>query len=202
MRRGSLKRHSVAGLCVVLFTGGMVLLPTELAQARECHYFSFVKGTPNDSTLIWHYRDGNGNCSLSASWRSGSGTNTNACDDNDGWLPGGWYDTPFMTQDHQGVIIWGRAWRLTDKYCVGGNTLRDALFIHTEETHENKQDPTDEPHNWDGEGDYYSDGCIKLRHFADTNTTDGISGAHYSWHNKGPNPGHGYYTEGVYVYQP
>lgn len=100
--------------------------------------------------------------------RAGSGSTTDACQKNYGWIPDGWYNlkSPGHIHHFAGSAIQGRIWRLSDKACHTG-VLRTELFIHTEETSSNGQScPTggDDPFCWEGENDYYSNGCIKLSH--------------------------------------
>lgn len=118
-------------------------------------------------------------------WRAGSGSQLN--DHTYGWLPAGFYKIMGHWDDYNGTKIWGRVWRLSDKYNEHG-TLRTQLFIHTEETRYNGQyNPTtgDDPQCWEGDGDYASLGCIKLGYPAD------IDSAHWYWNYRGGTTAHG-----------
>ena len=103
---------------------------------------------------------------FSTSWRAGSGTSTDACWVAHGWLPTGHYDLWGQYDHFDGSAIKGRVFRIQDKQCWNG-TWRTALFVHSEETADNTQYcPTsyDDPFCWEGDSDYYSNGCIKLAH--------------------------------------
>jgi hypothetical protein len=126
------------------------------------------------STLTIYRQDTlDGSILNKASYRAGSGLNTNECDsaayDNvGGWLPAGYYSLWGHWDNYAGSLIQGRVWRLQDKRCSGGTgTLRTDLFIHSEEDLYNQQDCGGslayvERFCWDGDGDYYSLGCIKI----------------------------------------
>jgi hypothetical protein len=127
----------------------------------------------NLSSVLTIYRQDtlDGSILNRASYRAGSGLNTNECDsaayDNvGGWLPAGYYNLWGHWDNYNGSLIQGRVWRLQDKRCAGGTgTLRTELFIHSEETASNDQtcgSPYVERFCWDGDGDYYSLGCIKI----------------------------------------
>ena len=45
-------------------------------------------------------------------------------------------------------------------YCSGN--WRTEMFVHSEETSSQGQDPNNEPFRWDGASDYYSLGCVKV----------------------------------------
>ena len=141
------------------------------------------------------------------SYRAGSGLNTNECDsaayDNvGGWLPAGNYSLLGHWDQYPGTKIQGRVWRLQDKRCNGGTgTLRTELFIHSEETWTQGQtcgSPYDERFCWDGDGDYYSVGCIKVSRAApypsDLAKLDG------NWHNWSGLTGSFSLPQRVYVY--
>ena len=96
-------------------------------------------------------------------WRAGSGNGSswnNDCASNRGHLPNGRYSTVFHS-NYAGSLIHGRAVRLSDKVCSAGTVTRTALFIHSEQTVDNTQGTT-EGTRWDGDGDYKSEGCVKL----------------------------------------
>lgn len=63
-------------------------------------------------------------------------------------------------------------------------TIRNQLFIHTEETTNNGQTCSpgvDNPHCWEGTSDYYSNGCIKLAR--SPGGPDDMSAVHSTWAN-------------------
>lgn len=168
-RRAALSRFGVSFLTFML--ASLVLVPTASAS-RSCHYLDFVKNSSNqqNSSIKYRYQDGEGRCSLSHSYRAGSGTTKNPCEKGKGWLPNGWYDVRHYNE-YAGTQIWGRVWHLQNKTCSDG-TERNALFIHTEETTTNGQScssANDDPKCWDGypsgeaTNDYKSNGCIKVR---------------------------------------
>ncbi|MFI6108151.1 L,D-transpeptidase family protein [Streptomyces sp. NPDC051310] len=105
------------------------------------------------------------------SWRAGSGLGTaknkvgrNACQSNVGWLPSGDYKIEYFKNNFVGTIN-GIVWKLQDKRCKANGkkgTKRDALFIHSEMKSNGKQGSS-EPTRWDGNGDYKSAGCVKLK---------------------------------------
>ena len=134
--------------------------------------FDFRRSTNTNSLLTIYRQDTlDGRILNQASYRAGSGQNTNACDsaayDNvGGWLPGGYYSLWGHWNYYTGSAVQGRVWRLQDKRCNGGTgTLRTELFIHTEETSAAEPscvNPYIERACWDGDRDYYSNGCIKI----------------------------------------
>ena len=126
---------------------------------------------PQDSRLSWRVwrHDGRGRTLVeSRSWRAGSGFtphSTNACKRDDGWLPNGGY-RPRLIADYWGSLIKGRAIALGQKAC-GNGTVRQNLFIHTEQGARNSQCADrkgDQPCRWEYPkfNDYRSHGCIKL----------------------------------------
>lgn len=127
--------------------------------------FDFKRVTNANSTLKWMWACGTGVCSTS--WRAGSGTTTNECERDRGWLPAGWYNRHAVYHNYDSTIK-GRAFWVEDKRCYNG-MWRTELFIHTEETASQGQScPTsgDDPYCWEGDSvtpsDYTSQGCIKL----------------------------------------
>jgi len=97
-------------------------------------------------------------------FRAGSGIDTDACQ-HDNWIPLGNYDVLWHDDNFDGSAVQGRVWRLSDYQCSNG-VRRTELFIHSEETSSQGQScgpaGTDYPFCWEGAGDYYSYGCIKL----------------------------------------
>ena len=132
-------------------------------------------GTTANATLFSYEKQGDpingrihGECGYqcaTAWYRAGSGNSgTNGCLKYN-WLPNGYY-TVRAHYDHYDFTIKGRAWWLSDYYCSSTGVTRDELFVHTEETADQGQacgSPYIEAYCWDGEGDYYSVGCIKVR---------------------------------------
>lgn len=96
--------------------------------------------------------------------RAGSGIGTDACQHYD-WIPRGYYSVYWHDDYFDGTKIKGRAWRLSDYQCSNG-VRRTELFVHSEETAQQGRacyaDGSDSPFCWEGDGDYYSYGCIKL----------------------------------------
>jgi hypothetical protein len=95
--------------------------------------------------------------------RAGSGIGTDACQHNN-WIPRGYYDVLWHDDYYGGSNIQGRVWRLSDYQCSNG-VRRTELFVHSEETWQQGQacwSGGDDPFCWEGDGDYYSLGCIKL----------------------------------------
>ena len=126
---------------------------------------SWLTGTAQDT--------GDGSIVTQRTWRAGSGQDRDECDSATydgvgGWLPAGWYTLVGHYDHYDGTKIKGRVWHVEDKRCNGGTgILRTELFIHSEETSANGQYcPTsgDDPFCWEGDFDYYSNGCIKLAH--------------------------------------
>lgn len=115
--------------------------------------------------LQWLWYDGSYH---SAAWRAGSGNgNTNECASGQGWLPTGQYGIRGHWDQYAGSAIKGYVWWLDDKPCYNG-VWRTELFIHTEQTINNGQQcagPYIEPQCWEGDGDFYSAGCIKVSHW-------------------------------------
>ncbi|MEU4345893.1 L,D-transpeptidase family protein [Streptomyces sp. NPDC023838] len=100
-----------------------------------------------------------------ASWRAGSGTgSTNSCLPNRGVLPRGTYPVKAYYPHHNGGLhgVNGISWYIGDKRCKPGGTNRTALFIHSEMLPSGGQGSA-EPYRWNGNSDYKSNGCIKLK---------------------------------------
>ena len=94
--------------------------------------------------------------------RAGSGSGTDACQHNN-WIPKGHYDVLWHDDYYGANKIQGRVWRLSDYQCSNGIRRTD-LFVHSEETWQQGQacGYGDYPFCWEGDGDYYSLGCIKI----------------------------------------
>jgi hypothetical protein len=171
--------------------------------ASSAVYFDFHKVTNTGSTLIETWQDpSTGKVYAQASFRAGSGYTTDTCQVNAGWLPNGYYSI-VSHYDHYDATIKGRVWYLGEKQCYNG-TWRKELFIHSEETADNGQlcgSPYyDEHYCWDGDGDYKSNGCIKLAH-AQPYPSD-IGRADTDWHSWGGGTGSLNLSRRVYVYGP
>ncbi|WP_328222275.1 hypothetical protein [Streptomyces sp. NBC_00310] len=121
--------------------------------------FYFVQQVAPDKTRTWRV----------ASWRAGSGLGTadnkigrDGCKSNVGWLPSGTYNITTFSSNFSGKIN-GIVWQLSNKRCTGkAKTERTALFIHSEMKSNGKQGST-ESTRWDGNSDYKSNGCVKLK---------------------------------------
>jgi hypothetical protein len=185
------------------------IFPMHPASAnRSCNYLAFRKDTNKNSVLLAYWTF-DGNCAGSASWRAGSGVSTDGCEENKGWLPNGWYDSPFMDHSYNGVYIRGRVWRLSDKQCQAG-AWRTELFIHSEETPTNTQlctSNTDDPWCWDGTpngdatNDYASEGCVKVRRNSpEHNKSADLGPLHDRWHNS-LGLTHSSRSDALYVYR-
>jgi hypothetical protein len=117
---------------------------------------------------VWRHEGRDRRLVASRSWRAGAGftpRSTDACKRNDGWLPNGRY-RPRLIADYWGSLIKGSAIQLGQKACADG-TVRQNLFIHTEQGARNSQCPDrkgDQPCRWEYPkiNDYRSHGCIKL----------------------------------------
>jgi hypothetical protein len=169
-------------LVLATATAALVLITAPGAAGGN---FDFKRVTNNNSTLKWVYACGTGVCSVT--WRSGSGTTTDECQVNQGWLPAGWYNRIAVYHNYDATIK-GRAFYVENKQCWSGR-WRTELFIHTEETASQGQScPTsgDDPYCWEGDIDYYSNGCIKL-------SPSQIGAAHTNLHDtsKGGSTTHG-----------
>jgi hypothetical protein len=94
--------------------------------------------------------------------RAGSGTISDECAINFGWLPRGAYDVRAHDIALDGEIA-GIAWELSERQCYDG-TFRTDLLIHSEMSADGGQDDSWESHVWtDADpADYTSFGCIKV----------------------------------------
>lgn len=148
----------------------------QAAAAKSHTYLSYKKNKkdPSDSRLSFIYVQQTSPDRIRswtvATWRAGSGRGTkhntigrNACQKNVGWLPNGTYKIEYFKSNFVGRIN-GLVWKLEDKACntKKGTKPRDGLFIHSEMKSNGKQGKT-EPTRWDGNSDYVSEGCIKLK---------------------------------------
>ena len=199
-------------LARVAVVGGLAL-STALAFApsagaydpRYFTHFTFYRYQNTNSNLKEAVTDTtDGRIITQAEWRAGSGTGTNECVSNVGWLPAGWYTITGHYNNYDGTKIKGRVWQLSDKRCAGGTgTLRTELFIHSEETAAQGQYcPTagDDPFCWEGTFDYNSEGCIKVAHA--TPYPSDIAQVHNMWDGYDGRHGALSVASGLYVYGP
>ncbi|MFJ6564760.1 peptidoglycan-binding protein [Streptomyces sp. NPDC091412] len=111
-------------------------------------------------------------------YRANSGMGSkDTCLPNEGWLPSGTYKVKGHETNRGGwnynprVQIQGYAIQLEDKYCSPASgrkpVKRTALFIHSEMLADGTQaintPKQDDYWRWDGDFDYQSNGCIKLK---------------------------------------
>lgn len=113
-------------------------------------YMVFTKQATTDSTLTAYVSFPDGRYRVQM--RAGSGTGTNECVRNVGWLPDGTYSSIVYYADKTwgDTTVRGSVWYLGDKPCHNG-TPRTELFIHS-------SGGNDEA--WTG--NYSSNGCIKV----------------------------------------
>ncbi|GHC34789.1 L,D-transpeptidase [Streptomyces cinnamoneus] len=96
-----------------------------------------------------------------AAFRAGSGFSDQECARGRGWLPDGTYTLGGHHTAYNGNLVKGYAIELGSKRCWDG-TYRNELFIHSEMTRGGGRG-VPEDQRWDGNADYHSHGCIKLR---------------------------------------
>lgn len=151
-------------LTIALLAAGVLVSSTminaESAMAAAPGNLSYHKNSADPRQGVLSFSTGS---TLVADWRAGSGARTdwsNDCKRNYGWLPNGEYKTTWHT-NYSGSVIHGRVIYLGDKRCSTGQVTRTELFIHSEQTVNNQQGNT-EGTRWDGDNDYYSNGCIKM----------------------------------------
>jgi hypothetical protein len=153
---------------------------TPAARASTCPgaYFGLGEISPTNSHLHLYYLRSDCVKTGDNYWRAGSGSNTNECAKGTGWLPNGWYDfwSPGHVNNYGGTSVQGRVWRLSDKVCSDGSTVRTELFIHTKETSGQGQACPD--FCWAGDSSYYSNGCIKLSR---SPYADDMGAVHSNW---------------------
>jgi len=133
---------------------------------------------------------------------SGDGTG-DECASFHGRLPNGWYNlkSPYYHSDNKTGTVAGRSWQLSDKQCYNG-TIRNDLFIHTEQTSTNEQYCTsgDSPYCWDDSNDYKSVGCVKAS-YPNNGFPNSIGVLDSWWHSVGGTTGQ-YYSFILYVGSP
>lgn len=157
-----------------LLAGSPSTKPTSPRPATYTLKFTKNRKDPLNSRLAL-LRDGK----LVVSYRAGSGMgNTDECLPGKGWLPSGTYKVKGHETSRGGwnynprVQIQGYAIQLEDKICTpksGGHkrVQRTQMFIHSEMLADGTQafdNPfkEDDFWRWDNDGDYSSNGCIKL----------------------------------------
>ncbi|MDQ6686362.1 MAG: hypothetical protein M3Z50_01910 [Actinomycetota bacterium] len=175
MNQTGLRR--VFAVLAVLAVIGATLLTTAPAQAGSATWravitFNKSPRNPANSRISWtvvHLEHGKWVVRDHASWRAGSGmlgrAGRNSCAKGLGWLPNGDYAEQ-LYDDYEGSLIKGRAFRISDHRCHNG-TLRQDLFIHSEQGSHNTQCPNrpgDQACRWEYPkiNDYKSRGCIKM----------------------------------------
>jgi hypothetical protein len=158
-------------------------------------WWTFDRDTNLSSTLTWKWTYPPSPTQYSRSWRAGSGSDMDECEVGRGWLPAGWYAQWGHWDHYDQDKIKGRVWWVQDKTCRNGITTRTQLFIHSEETSSNGQSCTsvyDDPFCWEREGDYYSNGCIKLsRPSPVASFPNDLGAAHNTYHDYGGKSVHG-----------
>ncbi|MEU9581582.1 L,D-transpeptidase [Streptomyces chilikensis] len=164
MATGSRWVRGVCGASVVLAavagTTGMTGAAGAPVAARPEVTLVFDKNPadPSRSTLTVH-RDGQ----RQARYRAGSGDgSTDDCAAGRGWLPDGDWRILLKDRRFKGGKVRGYGIRLENMRCAGGAATRTEMFVHSE-MHRDGGQGDDEPRRWDGEADYLSDGCVKLR---------------------------------------
>jgi hypothetical protein len=177
-------------VCVAVLTCVFAIQTTAGVAANSVTFY-FKRTTNLQSQLTIQLSNADtGQIYQRVSYRAGSGDSTNECASSHGWLPGGLYSIIQHSDSYDASKIKGRVWQLSDHVCSGGaQTLRTELFIHSEETASRGQAcgpaGTDYPFCWEGNNDYYSEGCIKLDHWGGMPTIDN------QWHSwsgvAGPN---------------
>jgi hypothetical protein len=168
------KKIAVA-LLLALASAFFVSAPAESASSPWRGVLTFNKNWNNqfNSRLTWrlYQRQAGGAWKVveARSWRAGSGlpgrAGRNSCLTSEGWLPNGTYRMR-QSNDYDGRLIKGRAFRLDDKACPRGK-VRHNLFVHTEQGARNKQCANrrgDQVCRWEYPryNDYKSLGCIKM----------------------------------------
>jgi hypothetical protein len=141
-----------------------VFMNGDVCRARSISYCLSQTGSMGYGTLFQNFS------AAGPKWRAGSGNgSTNRCATNAGPIPRG-TATILQHQDNRPCCdIQGRAWQLSDMHCIpfdSSSTIRRELFIHTEENANQTQScgsPYVEARCWDGQVDYLSVGCIKVK---------------------------------------
>ncbi|MEU0846313.1 hypothetical protein ABZ370_43740 [Streptomyces sp. NPDC005962] len=137
------------------------------AAAGGHTYLQFTKrSSPQNSrlSLVLVPASSPGHPRTLGSWRAGSGNGSkDTCASNAGWLPNGTYKIQRFDNHHDGGLrgINGISWYVGDHECHSGHP-RTELFIHSEMLPSGRAGSS-EPYRWDGNSDYKSNGCIKLK---------------------------------------
>lgn len=150
-----MKRMPKARLLLIIGAslGALSLAPSALGAA---FYYERQNSTINGRIKY----SANSGTIVSPWYRAGSGNGgTQECVTNN-WIPTGQHNVQAHYDNYNGTQIKGRVWWMNDIPC-GGN-VRTQMFVHSEETSSQGQDPNNEPFRWDGDSDYYSFGCIKV----------------------------------------
>ena len=127
---------------------------------------TFARNTTDhlNGRLRFTITDATGRTIANRSYRAGSGTmNGSSCNQiGRSQLPPGNYAATYSDQ-YNGSVIKGHVFRLSDMACSG--VTRTQLFIHSEETKDGGQSCVagkDAHTCWEGDGDYASNGCVKV----------------------------------------
>lgn len=156
----SAQAHTVTSAAVAETTGRT----TAQGTSGDYSYLEFKKrSSPQNSRLDFVYVHGSRSHTV-ANWRAGSGNGSkDTCASNAGWLPNGSYTIKDFYRHHDGGPhgVNGIAWYIGDHKCHSGHKRTD-LFIHSEMLPNGKAGRS-EPYRWDGDSDYKSNGCIKLK---------------------------------------
>lgn len=150
-----------------LLAPGLVLQPAQAVTYYSSVTFDKNPTNPLNSTLtlrVWYNQPGP-ITAYQKTWRAGSGNgSTNACTKRAGWLPNGSYSMTML--DNKTGTVRGDVLQLPDKNC-GNGTYRTELFIHSETNTDGTQcaarSGEDRDCRWEGDADFSSWGCIKLR---------------------------------------
>ncbi|MGX4694599.1 L,D-transpeptidase family protein [Streptomyces sp. JNUCC 63] len=142
---------------------------TVQAASSNYTYLEFKKGSNSQNSRLYFVYVQSSNpdhprIHTLGSWRAGSGSGSkNTCASNAGWLPNGTYTVKKFYAHHDGGPhgVNGIAWYIGDHKCHSGRWRTD-LFIHSEMLPSGKAGSS-EPYRWDGNSDYKSNGCIKLK---------------------------------------
>ncbi|MFI1809060.1 L,D-transpeptidase [Streptomyces sp. NPDC020422] len=122
---------------------------------------------PSNSRLLLYRKTsarGTAKYRLVAGYRAGSGTGVkDDCATGKGWMPNGDWRIRFKSRTYDGELVKGYAVYLEDMPCTTGKRKkRTEMFIHSEMNRDGSQGGT-ERRRWDGDSDYRSNGCVKLR---------------------------------------
>jgi hypothetical protein len=136
----------------LVFGATLLLVPASQSLANPGDVWLFQRNSSDRTNSRFFLLNG---LSTVASWRSGSGTNTDECDKanpqigdySGGWLPNGTYTVRGYSYNWPGTEIRGPVLWLTDKQCWNG-TWRTELFVHSS-------------YPWSA-ARYSSYGCIKV----------------------------------------